>query len=127
MGVSEPVARHGVALPQFECDGCGACCRTFPIFAAAAHAQREPRIAAEGRALPAWLSSADWAYQLFPLPFHQSCCFLGPDERCTISASRPAVCRTFAAGSPQCQEARARHGLPPLQAAPGLLFAGRRS
>jgi Fe-S-cluster containining protein len=113
MAGSEPLA-------QFECDGCGACCRTFPIFAAGDDAGREPRIAAEGRALPPHLATERWAYQLFPLPFHQACCFLGPDDRCTIYASRPAVCRTFAAGGPQCQEARGRHGLPPLAPGQGL-------
>jgi hypothetical protein len=49
-----------------------------------------------------------------PPPFHETCCF--PDEaaRCTIYASRPAVCGALAAGGPQCQDARARAGLPPL-------------
>src|SRR5262249_33577149 len=39
-------------MADYECDGCGACCRTFPIFASSADAAREPRIAAEGRKLP---------------------------------------------------------------------------
>jgi Fe-S-cluster containining protein len=100
---------------EFECDSCGACCRTFPIFAGAADAEREPRLRAEARQLPPWLATAEWTYQLFPLPFQQACCFLGADNRCTIYCTRPEVCRTFAAGSPQCQEARARQGLGPLE------------
>jgi Fe-S-cluster containining protein len=98
----------------FECDGCGACCRTFPVFASRADAAREPRILSEAPGLAPWLETPDWAYRLFPLPFHDACCFLDPSQRCTIYATRPEVCRAFAAGGPQCQEARARAGLPPL-------------
>jgi uncharacterized protein len=94
-----------------ECDGCGACCRTFPIFAAESDVEREPRIHAEGRRLAPWLATPRWTYQLYPLPFHETCCFLNAENRCTIYATRPDMCRAFAAGSPQCQEARERVGL----------------
>jgi Fe-S-cluster containining protein len=97
-----------------ECDGCGACCRTFPIFAADADANRERRIAAEGRSLPSHLATERWRFQLFPLPFHDTCCFLDAGSRCTIYPTRPDVCREFAAGGEQCQAARSRIGLPPL-------------
>lgn len=103
--------------PQFECDGCGACCRTFPIFASAADADREPRIAGEGRALPEHLTTDRWTFQLFPLPFHEACCFLNGDSRCVIYATRPDVCQAFPAGGEQCQAARARIGQPPLRPA----------
>jgi uncharacterized protein len=105
-----------IATSRFECDGCGACCRTFPIFASADDAAREPRITAEGRALPAHLATAEWGHQLFPLPFHETCCFLDAGSRCTIYPTRPDVCRAFPAGGDQCQAARARVGLPPLSA-----------
>lgn len=98
----------------FECDGCGACCRTFPVFASTSDADREPRIATEGRTLPAHLATDRWSYQLHPLPFHESCCFLDGDRRCTIYPTRPDVCRAFPAGGEQCQAARVRVGLPPL-------------
>jgi Fe-S-cluster containining protein len=103
-------------MPIYECDGCGACCRTFPIFASEADSQREPRIATETRRLPDWLATEQWRYQLFPLPFHETCCFLDGENRCTIYAMRPDVCRRFGAGSDQCQEARRECGLPVLQA-----------
>ncbi len=103
-------------MPVYECDGCGACCRTFPIFASETDAQREPRIAVEGRQLSGWLATEQWTYQLFPLPFHETCCFLDGDNRCTIYATRPDVCRRFEPGSDQCQEARRECGLPVLQA-----------
>jgi uncharacterized protein len=99
---------------KFECDGCGACCRTYPVFAAQADADREPRVASEGRSLPEHLATPGWRYQLFPLPFHETCCFLDAGSRCTIYSTRPDVCRDFAAGSDQCQAARNRSGLPPL-------------
>jgi Fe-S-cluster containining protein len=102
-------------MPTYECDQCGACCGTFPIFASADDAVREPRVAAETRELPDHLSTTAWRFQLFPLPFHQACCFLGADRRCEIYPTRPTTCGDFAAGSEQCQEARRRHGLPRLR------------
>ena len=103
-------------MEQYECDNCGACCKTFPIFASAVDARREPRICREGQQLPEAQKTQDWAYRLFPLPFVETCCFLNTNSRCTIYATRPAVCRQFAAGSAQCQEARTRQGLPLLMA-----------
>lgn len=102
-------------MAVYECDGCGACCKTFPIYVAETDARREPRIRDEGRKLPLWLATPDWTYQLFPLPFHETCCFLDGDNRCTIYPTRPELCRGFEAGSEQCQEARRRCGLTTLE------------
>jgi len=63
----------------------------------------------------AWLATPERQYQLFPLPFHETCCFLDGDNRCTIYATRPELCRHFEAGSEQCQEARRARGLTPLE------------
>jgi Fe-S-cluster containining protein len=104
-----------ISLPVFECDGCGACCQSIPIFVSLADAQREPRIAAEAQRLAENLADARWTYRLYPLPFLPSCPFLGEDCRCTIYASRPQVCREFNAGDWHCQEARRRRGLSPLE------------
>src|SRR5262245_37172465 len=106
-------------MPSYECDGCGACCRTFPVFASAADADREPRVESETRVLPEHLGNPGWTYQLFPLPFHESCCFLDTTARCTIYPTRPEVCRAFPAGGDQCQTARTRAGSPPLPPTPG--------
>src|SRR5688572_1927549 len=95
----------------FECDLCGGCCRTFPIFASETDAAREPRIANEGKRLALHLQTPDWKVQLYPLPFHETCCFLDTQSHCTIHETRPDVCRRFEAGSDQCQEARRRMGL----------------
>jgi Fe-S-cluster containining protein len=102
-------------MATHECDGCGACCRTFAIYVSQTDAGREPRIRDESLRLRPWLTSPERAYQLFPLPFHETCCFLGSDNRCTIYATRPDLCRHFEAGSDECQEARRRSGLPELK------------
>ena len=101
------------ALP--ECDGCGACCKTFRIYVTVADARREPRIEAEGRRIREGSPpEGAWAFQLFPIPFHRTCCFLDDENRCEIYATRPGVCREFAAGSELCRQAREANGLAPL-------------
>jgi Fe-S-cluster containining protein len=99
---------------SLECDRCGACCSTFVVQVSEQDAEREPRIKSESISVEPWLQSQDWRYRLHPLPFHQGCCFLGSNQLCSIYQSRPQVCRRFAAGSQQCQEARALKGLQPL-------------
>jgi uncharacterized protein len=120
--------------PVYECDGCGACCGAYLIFASTSDAEREPRIASEAQRLAPWLETPRWAYRLHPLPFHESCCFLDQDRRCTIYETRPEVCREFAAGDPPCQQARAMRDLPPLSpidpapaSGPGAEGGGARS
>ncbi|MCE9591330.1 MAG: YkgJ family cysteine cluster protein [Planctomycetes bacterium] len=101
-------------MERYECDECGACCKTWRILVAEEDAAREPRIRAESKKLPENQSDVLWSFQLFPLPFHESCCFLKGDNRCDIYETRPRVCREFAAGSERCQEARRLGGLPVL-------------
>ena len=95
---------------NYDCTQCGACCRCFPIFASAADTEQEPRIKSETRRLEPYLATEDKAFQLYPLPFHEQCAFLRPDQLCQIYITRPEVCRRFSAGSPQCIEARERVG-----------------
>ncbi len=97
-----------------ECDGCGACCRVFPIFASSADAIREPLITIRGRELPEHRRTPAWRYQLYPLPFLDRCQFLDQRDRCQIYETRPSVCRKFEAGSLQCNQARGHIGLLPL-------------
>jgi Fe-S-cluster containining protein len=111
----------GLLMPEFsadysaaECDCCGACCQTFPVLVSIGDARREPRILQEGRRLPEWQHSDEWEFQLHPLPFLEACPFLREDRRCAVYSTRPDPCRRFAAGSPECEEARARRGLRPL-------------
>jgi Fe-S-cluster containining protein len=98
-------------LTEYDCTQCGACCRSFPIFASDADALREPAIRNETRHLAEHLQSVNMAYQLFPLPFQTRCAFLKDDELCRIYETRPSVCRRFEAGSEQCIEARRRQGI----------------
>ena len=98
-------------MSDYECDGCGACCRTWRVLVSEEDALREPRIAQESKLLPEHVRSPGWDYLLFPLPFHEGCCFLSADQRCDIYDTRPRVCRDFAAGSQRCQEARKLAGL----------------
>ena len=98
-------------LTQYDCTQCGACCRSFPIFASEADAVREPAIRQQTRKLAEHLATENMAYQLFPLPFQTRCAFLKKDELCRIYESRPNVCRRFEAGSTQCIEARRRQGI----------------
>ena len=72
---------------------------------------REPRIRTEGKKLTPWTATEDWKYQLFKLPFHEACVFLGEGNKCDIYDTRPRVCRGFEAGSEKCQEARTLSGL----------------
>ena len=101
-------------MPPAPCNRCGACCRTFPIFASEAAAEGELRIRDEALALEPWLVTEGRAYRLHPLPFHETCCFLDAENRCDIYPTRPQVCRTFTPGEWQCRAARERLGLPPL-------------
>ena len=64
--------------------------------------------------LKPWQETAERAFQLHPLPFHDGCAFLDKDNLCTIYEHRPNVCRIFQAGTEECQEARRRIGLAPL-------------
>ena len=96
---------------EYDCMNCGACCRCFPIFASQEDAQREPRIQRETRGLEEHLQTEDKAYQMYPLPFHETCVFLKDNQLCQIYETRPEVCRRFTAGSDQCIEARARKGI----------------
>ena len=101
-------------LAGYECDQCGACCKSLPVLVSLEDAAREPRIKAEAIRLDDALVTPMYAYQLFPLAFHESCCFLQADNKCNIYATRPDPCRDFLAGDWQCQDARKEKGIAPL-------------
>ena len=102
---------------KYECDHCGACCQGVLIVEAFyLDAIREPRIldadvSGQRRAIDD-LSDDD---RCVLLAAGHPCRFLGGDNRCTIYPTRPNVCVGMEAGEEQCQEARGRRGLPPLQ------------
>ncbi|MBU4610098.1 YkgJ family cysteine cluster protein [Achromobacter sp. GG226] len=98
------------------CIRCGACCANFRVSFYWAETDMHP----EG-IVPAGLT--------VPLTFHHVA-MRGTEQRkprcevlvgeigvsvgCQIYAQRPSPCREFEAGDPRCDQARARHGLPPL-------------
>jgi Fe-S-cluster containining protein len=99
------------SLPVFACDGCGACCRYFPVIVSNNDALFEPQIALLGKP---HLQDSTALYlnhgELSP------CFFLNDRNRCKIYPTRPQVCREFVAGASQCQEAREKLGFPLLTA-----------
>ncbi len=97
-----------------KCDLCGACCKTYPVLVSIGDAVREPRIESEALRLQEWRRTEEWEYQLHPLPFLESCPFLKTNNTCGVYNTRPDPCRRFQAGTPECDEARLRVGLPPF-------------
>lgn len=102
---------------SYQCDNCGLCC-TAGMFVKVNHidAMREPRILSECRRLKMGDKIVDeWMLNrvdnvdenLGPCTFHDG-------KHCTIYASRPNVCAGFMAGGKDCQDLRAKAGLPPL-------------
>lgn len=103
-------------MSQYECDCCGACCRgTLIVEAYYLDAVREPRIldadVSGRRRTMDDLSDDD---RCVVLAANRPCRFLSADGRCAIYPTRPNVCVGMEAGDEQCQEARARMGLPLL-------------
>jgi Fe-S-cluster containining protein len=105
------------------CQRCGACCATFRVAfhwsEAAPHAPDGPDEALTVKVRPFEVAMRGTEGGAAP-----RCVALagdiGRDVACTIYASRPSPCRSLQAAweqgepSPQCDRARARHGLPPL-------------
>jgi Fe-S-cluster containining protein len=99
-----------------DCQRCGACCVGLDVLLTDAEADRfeaDPRLVAlttlhvRGGAPALRFMRRD--------PRTDRCVALeGPLGacRCGIYAERPALCRDFAAGSPDCLAARKRRGLP---------------
>lgn len=104
----------------YECDSCGACCRSPMLLEAQHHdVLREPRIAERGMLLDGHgkleFGQAEWSLNDRSEGGLGACVFLGGDNRCGIYATRPVMCVAFQAGSEKCQRQRAIAGLPPLE------------
>lgn len=99
------------------CLTCGACCSSFRVSFYWAEADDSP-----GGTVPAELTNS--------LPPSRRCmkgtdtyaprCIalqgtVGEGVSCNIYAQRPSPCHEVQVGDGQCQRARAKHGLPPLQ------------
>ncbi len=103
---------------HYRCDCCGACCQgTLIVEADYLDVLREPALLDAdigGRRLTIEELAEDDGRCIL-LAAGQACQFLSADGRCTIYPTRPNVCVGMQAGDEQCQEARSRQGLPPLE------------
>jgi hypothetical protein len=98
---------------QYECDGCGACCRTKLVDVFDVDVLREPRV---GQRMQAFREPGlDGEIGYLNCLTDGACAFLNCENRCSIYPTRPGVCVVFPAGSDECQEARQLLGLPTLE------------
>ena len=106
-----------MTTPQYECDRCGASCRgTLIVEAYYLDALRDPRILdADVTGRKPTLDDLDDECPCVLLAAGLPCRFLSAEGRCTIYPTRPNTCVGFEAGDEQCQDARRRSGLPPLE------------
>lgn len=109
-------------MPLHPCQTCGACCASFRVAFHWSEAALEA-----GGAVPAELTEVLDAHRLVMRGTYAGairCVALrgapGGPTQCAIYPQRPSPCRDLAASweqgepSPQCDRARARHGLAPL-------------
>lgn len=103
-----------IDLSNYECDRCGACCKTFIVEAEYVDAVREPRLFEIAPVDLTLLREGSHAIMLgcrkevgSPLV----CQFFDEMSGCGIYPTRPNACVAFEAGSEQCQYARHRHGM----------------
>lgn len=122
-------------MERYECDSCGACCRSLIVEIEETDIVREPKLAAVTKPfkVPPGMSLVDddgEPYEeivpgfgnggLLACGLNHPCGLLGADNRCTVYPTRPNVCVSFRAGSEQCQEARRMAGLPELLPSAGI-------
>jgi Fe-S-cluster containining protein len=104
--------------PDHPCLRCGACCAAYRVDFAV------DEIESEGGAVPAGLAVAvtatTWRMRgtdHLPVRCAALTGKVGERAACGIYEWRPNPCRELEPGSSGCERARARHGLPPLDAA----------
>lgn len=110
-------------MAKYECDCCGACCQgTLLVEAFQLDVLREPRLVESdprtaGRSLDAVLAELDEEDRCLLIAGGASrpCAFLDGENRCAVYPTRPNGCVAMPAGSEECQLARGRTGLPPLE------------
>ena len=99
------------------CTSCGACCASYIVDFSVTE------LLSEGGRVPDGLtvSVSDHTCRMRGTDHARPRCAalggeVGQQVRCHIYEWRPNPCDEFSAGSPACERARARHGLPPLPA-----------
>lgn len=112
--------RYALDVLRFECDKCGACCKSDLIVEADdLDVMREPRLIDAdphhaGKSVHQLVAEIQTDMKAVLLACGSPCPFLSGDNACTIYPTRPNACVGMQAGNEQCQQARSAHGLPPL-------------
>lgn len=101
---------------QYECDGCGECCRQKLVDVFEEDILRESKVAEQMS--PLREPGLDGEIGYLNCGSRGNCFFLDSDNRCGIYPTRPVTCVLFPAGSDQCQEVRRSAGLPLLEPKP---------
>lgn len=97
---------------DFQCDQCGACCRTLIVEAHWYDAMREPRLLSVGKCTMDELRSEERCIVLYDTQT-RACPFVVGNS-CSIYPTRPVECVCVEAGDAKCQQARGIAGLPML-------------
>ena len=99
------------------CLSCGACCASFRVDFSVYETQAQGGNVPDGLAVEV----TDGTCRMRGTDHVPARCValtgkVGTKAACGIYEWRPSPCREFAAGSPACERARMRHGLPPIPA-----------
>lgn len=101
---------------EYDCQKCGACCAEFDVLLTGTeidHFERDPVLVTLTVLQPVG-SGPPWRFLRRDAESGRCSALAGPLGNCTCSiyADRPALCRAFLAGSPDCLDARRKHGFP---------------
>lgn len=100
----------------YECDECGACCRTKLVDVYQEDLLREPSIGPVMMKLKE--PGLDFEIGYLNCLKEGACHFLDSENRCSIYPTRPAICVLFPAGGEDCQAARRLFEIAPLEPVP---------
>lgn len=115
---------YAPAVPHYECDNCGACCKgNLIVEADDLDVLREPRLIDadrhhKGKTVQQMVHEIQTEWKAVMLSCGTACSFLNAANLCSIYPTRPNCCVGLQAGDEQCQMARDAEGLPPLCPAP---------
>ena len=109
-------------MSKYECDQCGACCKSLLVETYELDVIREPKLLSAN--IGTWTRDKTREQIMMRLQEEDTCliiagpskpcCFLGQDNKCSIYPTRPNVCVAMEAGDEQCQMGRQSAGLEPL-------------
>ena len=100
---------------HFECDQCGACCRTKLVDVYDVDLLRELQLGQHTESLRE--PGLDGEVGYLNCLTDRSCPFLNSENHCGIYPTLPSICVLFEAGSDECQESRRVFEIPPLEPA----------